>query len=191
MDVKKGWNKDIYMNYSNHSHGSDQYAIASSNWTDFNLPSGLDEGHFNGTNYSLTVADYCDESEYTNDGDPLSSAYFKTLVYVLYIAIFVFAFIGNGIVCYIVQSTPRMRTVTNYFIANLAIGDILMSVFCIPFSFVSIFILSYWPFGATLCHLVNYSQAVSVLVSAYTLVAISVDRYIAIMWPLKPRITKR
>lgn len=34
-------------------------------------------------------------------------------------------------------------------------------------------------------------QAISVLVSAYTLVAISGDRYIAIMFPLKPRITKR
>jgi len=32
---------------------------------------------------------------------------------------------------------------------------------------------------------------VSVFVSAYTLVAISVDRYMAIMWPLKPRMSKR
>lgn len=31
---------------------------------------------------------------------------------------------------------------------------------------------------------------ISVQVSAYTLVAISVDRYIAIMWPLKPRATR-
>lgn len=121
----------------------------------------------------------------------LSSAYFKVTVYLLYIPIFIFALLGNGTVCYIVQSTPRMRTVTNFFIANLAVGDILMSLFCIPSSFISIFILGYWPFGIALCYLVNYSQAVSVLVSAYTLVAISIDRYIAIMWPLKPRITKR
>ncbi|GFG40267.1 hypothetical protein Cfor_10746, partial [Coptotermes formosanus] len=33
--------------------------------------------------------------------------------------------------------------------------------------------------------------AVSVFVSTYTLVAISVDRYMAIMWPLKPRMSKR
>lgn len=121
----------------------------------------------------------------------LSSVYFKTAVFLLYIPIFIFALLGNGTVCYIVQSTPRMRTVTNFFITNLAVGDILMSTFCVPFSFVSIFILGYWPFGIALCYLVNYSQAVSVLVSAYTLVAISVDRYIAIMWPLRPRITKR
>lgn len=116
---------------------------------------------------------------------------YQVVVYCMYIGIFVLALLGNGVVCYIVQSSPRMRTVTNYFIANLAIGDILMSLFCVPFSFISILILGYWPFGAILCHLVNYSQAISVLVSAYTLVAISVDRYIVIMWPLRPRITKR
>lgn len=81
--------------------------------------------------------------------------------------------------------------VTNYFICNLAVGDILMSLFCVPFSFFPTLLLQYWPFGSLLCHLVNYSQAISVLVSAYTLVAISIDRYIAILWPLRPRITKR
>ncbi|XP_063216369.1 RYamide receptor-like [Bacillus rossius redtenbacheri] len=34
-------------------------------------------------------------------------------------------------------------------------------------------------------------RALSVFVSAYTLVAISVDRYMAIMWPLRPRVSKR
>lgn len=119
------------------------------------------------------------------------SAYFQTTVYMMYILIFMLALFGNGVVCYIVLSTPRMKTVTNYFIVNLAVGDILMSMFCVPFSFFSTLLLQYWPFGSVLCHLVNYSQAVSVLVSAYTLVAISIDRYIAILWPLRPRISKR
>lgn len=119
------------------------------------------------------------------------STYFQTIVYMLYITIFVIALFGNVVVCYIVLSTPRMKTVTNYFIVNLAVGDTLMTLFCVPFSFFSILLLQYWPFGSVLCHLVNYSQAVSVLVSAYTLVAISIDRYIAILWPLRPRISKR
>lgn len=101
---------------------------------------------------------------------------FRVIIYVMYISILLLALVGNGTVCFIVQSSPRMRTVTNYFIANLALGDILMSFFCVPFSFISMFILQYWPFGAILCRVVNYSQAVSVFVSAYTLVAISVDR---------------
>ncbi|XP_034665186.1 RYamide receptor isoform X1 [Drosophila subobscura] len=148
---------------------------------------GLD---FERLNVTVLMNFSCEETESLSD-DVWSSNYFKSTVYLLYIPIFIFALIGNGTVCYIVQSTPRMRTVTNYFIANLALGDILMSLFCVPSSFISLFILNYWPFGIVLCHFVNYSQAVSVLVSAYTLVAISIDRYIAIMWPLRPRITKR
>ena len=33
-------------------------------------------------------------------------------------------------------------------------------------------------------------QALAVFVSAYPLVAISIDRYMIIMWPMKPRISK-
>lgn len=145
-------------------------------YTDAKLYDNYVEAPYNGS---------CDQDQ-SDD-----STYFQTTVYMLYTSIFVLALVGNGVVCYIVYSSPRMKTVTNYFIVNLAVGDIMMSLFCVPFSFFSILILQYWPFGSLLCHLVNYSQAVSVLVSAYTLVAISIDRYIAILWPLRPRVSKR
>jgi len=163
------------------------------NKTFVNILSSSEIFTYNSTNNSFLDNfndDICDNGYHDSD-DILSSYYFQATVCFMYITIFLVALIGNGLVCFIVLSSPRMRTVTNYFIANLAVGDILMSLFCVPFSFVSILILHFWPFGAVLCHLVNYSQAVSVLVSAYTLVAISVDRYMAIMWPLRPRISKR
>ncbi|KAJ8733360.1 hypothetical protein PYW08_001658 [Mythimna loreyi] len=122
--------------------------------------------------------------------EDITTRIFKIFVYVMYIAVFVVALVGNGLVCSVVHTTPRMKTVTNYFIVNLAVGDILMTLFCVPFSFVSILLLQYWPFGAFMCKAVNFSQAVSVLVSAYTLLAISIDRYIIIMHPLKPRLGK-
>ncbi|XP_047022796.1 RYamide receptor-like [Helicoverpa zea] len=122
--------------------------------------------------------------------EDIASGVFKIFVYVMYIAVFVAALLGNGLVCSVVHTTPRMKTVTNYFIVNLAVGDILMTLFCVPFSFVSMLLLRYWPFGAFMCKAVNFSQAVSVLVSAYTLLAISIDRYIIIMHPLKPRLGK-
>ncbi|CAH0552736.1 unnamed protein product [Brassicogethes aeneus] len=119
----------------------------------------------------------------------LRNVYFQTAVYLMYCIIFFVALVGNGFVCYIVMSSPRMRTVTNYFIMNLAVGDILIALLCVPFTFVSL-LKQYWPFGVFLCPVVNYAQALSVFVSAYTLVAISIDKFMVIMWPLKPRISK-
>ncbi|KAB0800485.1 hypothetical protein PPYR_06225 [Photinus pyralis] len=136
-------------------------------------------------NYTELV---CDPEE--SSSNPIASWYFQGTVYVMYSIIFVVAMFGNGIICYIVISSPRMRSVTNYFIMNLAIGDILITIFCVPFTSVS-YLQQYWSFGGFLCPVVNYSQAVSVFVSAYTMVAISVDRYTAIIWPLRPRLSKK
>ncbi|XP_017770834.1 PREDICTED: neuropeptide Y receptor-like [Nicrophorus vespilloides] len=121
---------------------------------------------------------------------PLKSPYFLGVTYTMYSIVFAISLFGNGMICYIVISSPRMRTVTNFFIMNLAIGDILITILCIPFTTIS-YLLQYWPFSFFLCPFVNYSQGVSVFVSAYTLVAISIDRYIAIMWPLRPRLSKK
>jgi neuropeptide Y receptor len=66
-----------------------------------------------------------------------------------------------------------------------------MAIFCIPFTFVANLLLNYWPFGETMCPLVNYLQVMSVFLSAYTLVAMSFERYIVIVHPFKPRITTR
>lgn len=126
----------------------------------------------------------------SGSSDDTLSVLFHVCVYFLYCAVFVLSLIGNGLVCFVVHKTPRMKTVTNYFIVNLAVGDILMTLFCVPFSFVSVLVLRHWPFGGIMCKVVNYSQAVSVMVSAFTMFAISIDRYMAIMRPLKPRLSR-
>lgn len=146
---------------------------------------------------NTSVYNFWNESNFTqficepqSSSNPIETPQFQGTVYVMYSIIFMVAIVGNGIVCYIVVSSPRMRTVTNYFIMNLAVGDILITIFCVPFTSVS-YLQQYWSFGDFLCPVVNYSQAVSVFVSAYTMLAISLDRYIAIMWPLKPRLSKK
>ena len=51
------------------------------------------------------------------------------------IEILVFNFAGNGMVILIVLTSRRMQTVTNYFIANLALADVVIGLFSIPFQF--------------------------------------------------------
>lgn len=69
------------------------------------------------------------------------STQFQATLHFMYITIFLIAILGNFIVCFIVCTSSRMQTVTNYFIANLALSDMMMAFFCIPFSFISLFVL--------------------------------------------------
>lgn len=117
---------------------------------------------------------------------------FRNLIYIiLYCTVSIAAIGGNTIVIYLVIKFRKMRSVTDMFILNLAFGDLLMAILCIPFTFTANLLFHAWPFGSLMCRLVSYSQAVCVFTSAYTLVAISIDRYIAIIYPLRPRMTKR
>ncbi|KAK8762195.1 hypothetical protein V5799_026538 [Amblyomma americanum] len=61
-----------------------------------------------------------------------------------YTVVFIIGLLGNSFVVAVVARSPRMRTVTNYFIVNLAMADILVVVFCIPATLVgNIFVREY------------------------------------------------
>ena len=117
--------------------------------------------------------------------------YQQAIIITMYSIVIVLAVGGNTTVCYIVFSARRMRTVMNFFIVSLALSDILMAVLCIPFTFIANLIINAWPFGNALCPIVTFLQVVTVFMSSFTLVAISIDRYAAIVHPLRPKMTKR
>lgn len=117
--------------------------------------------------------------------------YLQVTIITMYSIIIILAVGGNSTVCYIVFRARRMRTVMNFFIVSLALSDILMAMFCIPFTFVANLVLNDWPFGEALCPIVTYLQSVAVFLSSFTLVAISLDRYVAIIYPLRRKMTKR
>ncbi|XP_060523643.1 neuropeptide SIFamide receptor-like [Cylas formicarius] len=114
-----------------------------------------------------------------------------TIIYcVAYLLVFAVGLVGNFFVIAVVFRSPRMRTVTNFFIVNLAVADILVIVFCLPATLMSNIFVP-WVLGWWMCKTVPYVQGVSVAASVYSLVAVSLDRFLAIWWPLKCQITKR
>ena len=58
----------------------------------------------------------------------------KAFFYCIYILIFVVGILGNALVCYVVIRNKNMQTVTNLFITNLALSDILLCTFAVPFT---------------------------------------------------------
>ncbi|KAF1434068.1 Orexin receptor type 2, partial [Spheniscus mendiculus] len=86
-------------------------------------------------------------------------------------------------VCIAVWKNHHMRTVTNYFIVNLSLADILVTITCLPATLV-VDITETWFFGQPLCKVIPYLQTVSVSVSVLTLSCIALDRWYAICHPL-------
>ena len=115
---------------------------------------------------------------------------FKVIKLLLYSIIFLISVVGNSLVCMVIARRRRMRTVTNYFILNLAIADLTVTCICIPFD-IPVQENSYkWPYGAFMCKILYPLQTMSMFASIFTLTAVSLNRFWAIIYPLKRQMTK-
>ncbi|KAG6451894.1 RYamide receptor [Manduca sexta] len=108
----------------------------------------------------------------------------------LYGSISVLAVVGNFLVMWVVATSRRMQSVTNCYIANLALADIVIGLFAIPFQFQAA-LLQRWLLPHFMCPFCPFVQALSVNVSVFTLTAIAVDRHRAIITPLSAHTSKR
>jgi gastrin-releasing peptide receptor len=90
--------------------------------------------------------------------------------------------LGNGTILYLVAKHTQLKTIPNMLIVNLAAGDLLVIVVCIPFTG-TIYTFPSWMFGESLCKLNEFLQTISVAVSIFTLTALSVERYKVIVYP--------
>ncbi|XP_040823218.1 neuropeptide FF receptor 2 [Ochotona curzoniae] len=111
-----------------------------------------------------------------------------TVFIISYFLIFFLCMVGNTVVCFVVMRNKHMHTVTNLFILNLAISDLLIGIFCMPITLLDNIIVG-WPFGNTMCKLSGLVQGISVAASVFTLVAIAIDRFRCVVYPFKPKIT--
>uniref|UniRef100_A0A1I7XY14 G_PROTEIN_RECEP_F1_2 domain-containing protein n=1 Tax=Steinernema glaseri TaxID=37863 RepID=A0A1I7XY14_9BILA len=119
----------------------------------------------------------------------------RVLAICLYSILSIVAIVGNSLIVLMILYFRRLHTPTNVLILNLAIADLLISLLCMPFSYwhVIIFDDQRWVFGALFCKLFAFLQATAVFLSSWTLVVISFDRFMAIMFVMSPwlRLTRR
>ncbi|XP_070535070.1 tachykinin-like peptides receptor 86C [Ptychodera flava] len=98
--------------------------------------------------------------------------------------------VSNIVVAWVLIVGGRKKRSFNVFLLNLAVSDWTLSTVCLPFMFEST-LSGEWIFGEAMCTAIPFILKVSQIVSIFSLVAIGLDRYRAVMYPLQPTITPR
>ncbi|XP_014285975.1 QRFP-like peptide receptor isoform X2 [Halyomorpha halys] len=93
---------------------------------------------------------------------------------------------GNILIIFTITVYRRMKSTTNMFLASLASADLLLILICIPVKVAKLFSYT-WTMGEFLCKMVHYMQGVSAICSVLTLTAMSIERYYAIVHPMKAK----
>ncbi|XP_025111286.1 G-protein coupled receptor 54-like [Pomacea canaliculata] len=93
---------------------------------------------------------------------------------------------GNILVIVSVARYRRMHNITNIFLLSLATADLLLVCVCVPVKFARFFTFT-WRLGEVMCKGVHYLQNVSIICSVLNLTGLSLERYYAIMYPMKAR----
>ncbi|XP_007253823.3 type-1 angiotensin II receptor [Astyanax mexicanus] len=109
-----------------------------------------------------------------------------TFVPVVYACIFVIGMVGNSMVVVVIYRYMKLKTVANVFVLNLAVSDL---TFLITLPMWATFTATgyHWPFGSFLCKASAGLVIFNLYTSIFFLTALSVDRYLAIVHPMRSR----
>ncbi|KAL4222628.1 receptor [Mactra antiquata] len=92
---------------------------------------------------------------------------------------------GNALVIYTLLRHGE-KSATNYFVINLAISDFAFVVIVVPFT-ATLFALPAWVFGNEMCKITMYMIYVTLHATCLTLMAMTIDRYCAVVYAVQSR----
>ena len=107
---------------------------------------------------------------------------------VAFCLIIIISLVANSLIVILVCKTPNLKKPINYFIANMALSDLLYLIFGIPWDLSYLHTNSFLiggQLGQALCKLLHFFCNVSFAVSIQNLILIAVDRFGAVVFPLR------
>ncbi|KAM4776380.1 C-X-C chemokine receptor type 1-like isoform 1-T1 [Cyanocitta cristata] len=119
---------------------------------------------------------------------PENSVLNKYLVVVIYCVVFILSVVGNGLVVLVVTSSHTSRSVTDIYLLNLAVADLLFA-FSLPLW--AAYRAHEWVFGTVMCKAISVLQEANFYSGILLLACISVDRYLAIVYATRAATEKR
>ena len=118
-------------------------------------------------------------------------AMFTWSLRLVYAAIFLLGVFGNAVVCFAILKRKAPQNSCNVFTFNLAFHDLFLVVLYVPTQMIVLEHCFTWILGNFMCHLVNIILPICQSASIGTLLAITADRYRAIVFPVKSRLTRK
>ncbi|XP_008847645.1 C-C chemokine receptor type 8 [Nannospalax galili] len=97
---------------------------------------------------------------------------------IIYCILFILGLLGNGLVILVLVACKKLRSITDIYLLNLAISDLLF-VFSFPFQ--TYYLLDQWVFGTAMCKLVSGFYYIGFFSNMFFITLMSVDRYLAIV----------
>ena len=139
---------------------------------------------------SMTILD-----EYSCEPFQSETSVSKEVKIFFYCVLLLFSVLGNSLLIAIITRSRGMKTITNYLIANMAVSDILITVLAVPRQITEILLgprrwLINGLLGSVLCKSAHFFQDITIGVSILSLLAIAIDRYRGIVFPLRKQFRK-
>ncbi|XP_042316748.1 type-1 angiotensin II receptor [Sceloporus undulatus] len=113
--------------------------------------------------------------------------YIKIMVPIVYTFIFITGIFGNSLVVIVLYFYMKLKTVASIFLFNLALADLCFIV-TLPLWAATTAMDYHWPFGNCLCKLTSAVSSFNLYASVFLLTCLSIDRYLAIVHPMKSRL---
>ncbi|XP_035226900.1 allatostatin-A receptor-like [Stegodyphus dumicola] len=141
-------------------------------------------------NFTYSIRNISEDAIYFRDPNEVlipwkMNEYFIFIV-VTYIITFVLGVSGNMTVIAAIVGDKASRNMTSVFLVSLAIADLLLLVICAPLDVAHYFVLQ-WDSEGTICKLAAYAESVSAFASVLNLLAVTVERFVVIVFPIRSR----
>ena len=109
-----------------------------------------------------------------------------------YVVIFLVALFGNSVGFYVVviKKESSSTSVTNLFIGNMAVADLLLTITIMPFSVAFLYRRTLWiggTLGTITCKAFFYVMPVFISATVFIMMLISFDRFYAVFYPWKEK----